>query len=124
MADTFGYKTTLSYVLPASFVFWTLLAYGTNVIILYCSRFGLGVILGILVALVPPLIAEMSDDKIRGFALGTPGLLAGIGFLFGSLQAYLFEWRLGTIIQLLPLLPVILILPFIPEVLKKILILL
>ena len=86
---------------------------------LYCSRFCLGVVFGVLAALVPPLIAEMSDENIRGFALVTPDILAGIGFLYGSLQANLFEWRLGTIIQLLPLLPVILILPFIPEVLKK-----
>ena len=86
---------------------------------LYCCRFFLGISYGILNAIVPPFIAEMSDENIRGFALVTPEFLTGLGFLFGFLQANFFEWRLATVIQLLPILPVILILPYLPEVLKR-----
>ena len=95
---------------------WALLAYTPYLSILYFARISSGFLYGMINTLVPPLIAEISEPKIRGFALVTPELFLGIGALLGYMQANFLDWRIATIVQMAPIIPTLIILPFLLEV--------
>ena len=116
LGDMIGYKKLLSLLLPVMVAIWTLLAYTPYLSILYSARVFSGFFFGMIMTLVPPLIAETSEPKIRGFALVIPEILVGVGTLLGYTQAHFLDWRTATITQIVPFIPTLIILPFLLEV--------
>jgi SP family facilitated glucose transporter-like MFS transporter 8 len=82
LADRIGRKWTLLFTACPALVSWIMLIFVETVVPIYVARFILGIAIGMVYAVLPMYVGEISEARIRG-ALGSfLQLLVVVGFLF------------------------------------------
>ena len=116
-----GCKRLLFGILPFAITFWGLLSYSPTLGLMNVARIALGFIFGLASPLMSPFISEICESRVRGFAIVCMEAFCGLGALMGYIQAKYLSWRVATLLSAVPLLPALIILPFVPEVRKLVL---
>lgn len=120
LSDTFGRKTTLSYVAAVCIICLVWSALTVSGADLLTSRFFVGWTSGVLMATSPLYTSEISTSAERGRSVGILALMITGGSLFSGIFYYIFKrfefgWRIVTALPALVLFAKIALLTGFPE---------
>ncbi|XP_066987820.1 facilitated trehalose transporter Tret1-like isoform X2 [Macrobrachium rosenbergii] len=94
--ETFGPRRVLVVIQTPAIILWLLSAYAPYLSILYFGRIGQCIIMIICGPLIPLLIAEYSDPKIRGFMLASEEIMVAVGMLVMYAMVHKLYWVTAT----------------------------
>lgn len=90
------YRMIITYVtiVPSQQISWILVIYAENLLYLCVARFLIGLSGAACFMVLPLLVTEIADDKIRGVLASALTLTMNLGILIGFIFGYLFEYSL------------------------------
>ncbi|XP_055317544.1 facilitated trehalose transporter Tret1-like [Sitodiplosis mosellana] len=105
IADRIGRKNSLLAMAVPQIISYLLIVYAQNVYYLYASRFLVGFVGGAVFVVIPMMVAEISEDRIRGtlctiLVLGSTGGVL-LGFVAGHFLEYAETPRIALMFPIL-----------------------
>ncbi|KAK7075170.1 hypothetical protein SK128_010324 [Halocaridina rubra] len=94
--DFFGPRLLLLSLHLPSALFWLIKAFSPYKSLLYVARVGLVLILTVMGPLIPMLLSELSDPKIRGFMFALEEITVAFAILVMYILAQWVDWRVTT----------------------------
>ncbi|XP_037034110.1 facilitated trehalose transporter Tret1-like [Bradysia coprophila] len=94
---------------------WILIILAQNATFLYASRLLVGIVGGGIYVIVPVIIAEVTEDRVRGMLTSILSLACNAGILLAFVVGHFFDYTIvAQILLILPIVYVLLVAPF-PE---------
>ncbi|KAG4074992.1 hypothetical protein HA402_014571 [Bradysia odoriphaga] len=94
---------------------WVLIIFAQNATFLYASRLLVGIVGGGVYVIVPVIIAEVTEDRVRGMLTSILSLACNAGVLLAFVVGHFFDYTIvAQILLIVPIIYVLVVVPF-PE---------